>query len=258
MISKLPTAKLGNLEPLYFDEKDTLILSCLQGCMGSAWVDNIASPKISQLIIGDFCFLAGDPNHPDILELIHNRPANHSQNPILMIPKTDTLGHIIEQAYEGNVKKCTRYATRKDCNDFNISKLNGFIDSLGDDFYIKAIDEGLYHATLKEKWSHDFCSQFRNYEHFSKHGLGFVILHGDKPVCGASSYTYYNGGIEIEISTLAGYRRKGLATSCAAKLIAECLSHGLYPSWDAANRESLVLAEKLGYIFSHEYTTYIV
>ena len=42
---------------------------------------------------------------------------------------------------------------------------------------------------------------------------------------------------------------------CAA-LILSCLDDGLYPSWDAANMNSVHLAEKLGYQFSHEYACY--
>jgi RimJ/RimL family protein N-acetyltransferase len=39
-------------------------------------------------------------------------------------------------------------------------------------------------------------------------------------------------------------------------LIMECLDRGLYPSWDAANKGSVALAEKLGYHFEKEYVTY--
>lgn len=51
-------------------------------------------------------------------------------------------------------------------------------------------------------------------------------------------------------------RRKGLASVCGAKLILECMKRGLYPSWDAQNKGSVALAEKLGYHFSHEYVAY--
>ena len=37
------------------------------------------------------------------------------------------------------------------------------------------------------------------------------------------------------------------APACGAALVLTCLARGLYPSWDAANRESVALAEKLGY-----------
>lgn len=66
-------------------------------------------------------------------------------------------------------------------------------------------------------------------------------------VSGASSYTVYRDGIEIEIDTREDERRKGLALACGARLILECLACGRYPSWDAHNKGSLALAEKLGY-----------
>ena len=75
-------------------------------------------------------------------------------------------------------------------------------------------------------------------------------------VAGASSYSRYNDGIEIEIDTKTEHRRKGLASVCGAKLILECLDRDLYPSWDAQNMWSVGLAEKLGYHYSHTYTAY--
>ncbi len=44
----------------------------------------------------------------------------------------------------------------------------------------------------------------------------------------------------------------------SAALILRCLDEGLYPSWNAQNMKSVRLAEKLGYEFDHEYTTYEV
>lgn len=89
-------------------------------------------------------------------------------------------------------------------------------------------------------------------------GLGVVICKDGIPVAGASSYSSYQGGIEIEIDTKEEYRRKGLAYCSAAKLILECLDRDLYPSWDAQNPWSVALAEKLGYHFSHEYIAFEV
>lgn len=88
--------------------------------------------------------------------------------------------------------------------------------------------------------------------------LGAVILKDGHPVSGASSYSGYQGGIEIEIDTREDYRRKGLATVCGAKLILECLDRGWYPSWDAQNKWSVALAQKLGYHYDREYTAYEV
>ena len=72
-------------------------------------------------------------------------------------------------------------------------------------------------------------------------------------MAGASSYTVYQGGIEVEIGTEQSHRRKGLASVCGARLILECLDRGWYPSWDAQNLWSVGLAEKLGYHFDRPY-----
>ena len=65
-------------------------------------------------------------------------------------------------------------------------------------------------------------------------------------------------GIEIEVDTVESERRKHLATIVCSALILNCLKEGLYPSWDAQNRNSVRLAEKLGYVFDHEYAVYEV
>lgn len=85
-----------------------------------------------------------------------------------------------------------------------------------------------------------------------------MVLCGNRLAAGASSYTSYDDGIEIEIDTHPDFRRRGLATACGARLILYCLAGGLYPGWDAANPESVALATKLGYHFDHEYDAYFI
>ena len=123
-------------------------------------------------------------------------------------------------------------------------------------YHIEMIGRHIYEACLNDGWSRDLVSAFGSYESFSAHGIGCAVLFGDTIVSGASSYSYYSGGIEIEIDTRADFRRRGLALACGARLILECLDRGLYPSWDAQNLGSLSLAKKLGYEFSHEYPAY--
>ena len=103
-----------------------------------------------------------------------------------------------------------------------------------------------------------FVCVFENKEKYLEDGRGMVILKDGKIVSGASSYTRYKEGIEIEVDTSEDERGKGLATIVCAALILRCLDEGLYPSWDAHNMISVKLAEKLGYEFSHEYTAYEV
>lgn len=139
---------------------------------------------------------------------------------------------------------------------FNREILLQFAQQLPPEYSLCRIDQTIYELSRQESWSYDFCSQFYNFTDYYNRGLGFAVLHQGQLVSAASSYTVYREGIEIEVGTRKEYRNQGLATACAAKLILECLNQKRYPSWDAANKASLALAEKLGYEFSHEYATY--
>jgi len=41
-------------------------------------------------------------------------------------------------------------------------------------------------------------------------------------------------------------------------LIFQLTKRNLYPSWDAQNKSSVALAEKLGYNFDKEYVSYVI
>ena len=101
-------------------------------------------------------------------------------------------------------------------------------------------------------------SVFKSKNRYLEKGLGVAAVKNGQIVAGASSYTRYQEGIEIQVDTRMDERQKHLATACCAKLILECLERGLYPSWDAQNLWSVHLAEKLGYELSHEYIAYEV
>ena len=91
--------------------------------------------------------------------------------------------------------------------------------------------------------------QYADFAMYRKYGLGVIIMKDGEPVSGASSYSGYIGGIEIQIDTREDHRRKGLARICGAKLILECLKRGWYPSWDAQNMWSVALDRKAGVSF---------
>ncbi len=246
--------EMDKIVPFFEGWKETLIWSCLHGIMGSAWADIAEQPAAAQIITGDFCFFAGAPD----IELVKNIPGDFSAQNILMVPPNDEWAALIETAYKNRFNKFMRYAIKKEPGVFDRQKLNAYIEKLSPEYTIKMIDEEVFQKAGSQGWSKDLCSQFSGYKEFEMYGLGAVILHDGELVSGAASYTVYNGGIEIEIDTKPEYRRRGLALACASKLILECLDRNLYPSWDAANRESVALSEKLGYHFDREYVTYSV
>ncbi|NLO40222.1 MAG: GNAT family N-acetyltransferase [Ruminiclostridium sp.] len=255
---KLETVHMPKSAPLFQDLEITMLWSCLEGFMGNAWADNIENPRCARIITADFCCFAGDSSSSEAVLFVKDIPSIFPKNSILMVPENDAWGTLIEQVWEGRYEKFSRYELKKEKGIFDLIQLKSFVEKLKAGYTLAAVDERLFYLTRQEDWSSDLCSQFPTYEDFHKRGLGFVVLHEERPISGASSYTIYSEGIEIEIDTKPEYRRQGFATVCAAALILECISRGLYPSWDAANRESLALAEKLGYHFDREYTAYQV
>lgn len=135
-----------------------------------------------------------------------------------------------------------------------IWKLQNEISKLPDGYEIHKLDADIYNQCLENPATVDFVSAFESKEKYVQIGRGMVILKEGQIVLGASSYTRYKEGIEIEVDTIDSERRKHLATIVCSALILNCLEEGLYPSWDAQNINSVRLAEKLGY----EYVAYEV
>lgn len=253
---RLPIEQAYRIAGFFTYSKDTTILSFLQGHMGRGWVDTIDNPTCAQILVGDFCYYAGDHRSESAHELMKNIPADFTSPHMLAIPQNHYWDRLIEDIYPGKYERYMRYAIKKEKDCFDRVRLQSLINAVPSGFQIVRINEELYDKALAQDPFRDFCSQFLSAEDYVKRGLGFCILHNNEIVSGASSYSIYDEGIEIEIVTKTEYRRNGLAAACAARLIGECLDHCLYPSWDAANKASVSLAEKLGYHFDKEYVTY--
>lgn len=251
-VFEVPLEQRAALKPLAAGWEEAMILSCLQGHMGRAFVDSLDAPRSAQLLVGDFCVFLGEP----VQELVRNCGAVKEGFTILVPDRAD-WETLIEDTYP-NSRKITRYAIKKERDVFQRERLEKIVDGLPPCYTLVLIDEGLYHKTQEEDWSRDLCSQFAGAEDFCRRGLGVAVLHGEQLVSGASSYAVYDNGIEIEIDTQEDYRRQGLASAAGAKLILTCLDRGMYPSWDAHDLRSVALAEKLGYHMDHAYTAYEV
>jgi len=241
------------LSSMFENMNDTMILSYLQGHMGTAWVDDLENPTVAQVMVGFFVFYAGDPHSEAAEELIYNLPEH-----ILVIVNTDEWKKRIETIHKGCIDKFQRYEFKKNPEHLDRNNLQSFLSTLPEGYELKRIDESLAEEPSLHEVSEDFTSNFDSIEDYMNRGIGYCILHHGQVVCGASSYSIYDNGIEIEIGTHPEYRRKGLATIVASALILACLDRGIYPSWDAANTESVALAQKLGYVLEEPYDTYYI
>ncbi len=239
------------IAPLFEKSTDTMVLSCLQGHMGRAWADCLPNPRSARILSGDFCFFGGKEDR----ELASRFAGDFSGDVLLAADPAPGWASLLREIYGNRCTVQTRYAIRKN-TVFDRERLERFRSSLPEKYRLCRIDREIYPKLMAEGWSRDFCSNFQDGDDFLRRGTGYAILCGENPVSGASSYSVYDGGIEIEIDTRRDHRRKGLAQCCAAALILECLERGLYPSWDAANPVSVHLAQTLGYEFEREYPVY--
>lgn len=233
-------------EYLFAGWEETLIYSCLQQVMGKIYVTDTDRPESALACAGCFAFLAGRPES----ELITCLPKGFS----ILTPQSEGWAELIEKCLP-DAKKTVRYAIKKNTR-FDAAALRNLAARLPEGYEMREIDAELYGRCLESSVGHDFVSCFEDSELFLALGRGVVILKDGLIVSGASSYTRYREGIEIEVDTLECERRKGLASAACAALILRCLEEGLYPSWDAQNMASVRLAGKLGYEFDREYTVY--
>ena len=228
--------------------EETLIYSALQKVMGKIYVTDLENPVSAFAFTGVFGFYAGEPDE----ELVRNKPDGF----VIMTPQNEAWAELIEKVHPG-ANKVTRYAIKKDTS-FDVEALKKNLELLPEGYELKNIDDKLYDLCWENPVTADFVSVFGSKERYLELGRGVMILKDGKFVSGASSYTRYNEGIEIEVDTIKSERRKHLALVSCSALILRCLEEGLYPSWDAHNMMSVRLAEKLGYEFDHEYFAYEV
>ncbi|HRE27816.1 MAG TPA: GNAT family N-acetyltransferase [Anaerolineales bacterium] len=101
-------------------------------------------------------------------------------------------------------------------------------------------------------------SDFESVADFLERSFGYTLLLGGTPAGIAYGSLVNSRGLEVSVFIAEPYRRQGIATALAGRLVLECLRRGLRPNWDAANPESCALAEKLGftpagsYVASHQ------
>ncbi len=259
---EIPKDQRDILRPLYGWTADTSVISCLEGRNSSrAWADNAEKPTAAVVQLGGFrkgsgafSFIAGDASSPCAKELIMAWPDDFSGLGTIMVPENEQWSALIKEVLGESYNEEERYATLKTENHFDIEKLNEFALSVPDGYEVKFIDRDLFSMAEKLPWSIEGVGNFRSYEEFeNSNALGVAALKDGEIVCVASSFSAYSKGIEIEIDTREDHRRQGLARACVSRLILRCLDRGLYPSWDAATKISLSIAESLGYVFDKAY-----
>lgn len=242
MLEKVENRDLEKLKNLFKDIRFYMGNSVLDGTMGEAYVDNISNPKFAILIVRKYCFISGNIEKENLYKLINNKLTQY-----ILIP-SDNLKSIIEEIFKDSVNKLERYSIKKN-PVFDKKKLQEYINKVSKKYNIQAIDNKTANRIKEEK----FIKITDNYE---KNGVGYYCTYNNEIIGVASSNIFYKDGIEVNIKVKDEYRRKGIATALASKLILKCLEENKKISWDAANLWSVGLAEKLGFEYDSTYNIY--
>lgn len=116
-----------------FENMDsTIVLSCLQGHMGTAWVDNLENPKVAQVTVGIFVFYAGNPNTKEAEELLFNLP-----DYTLAIVNNDEWKLLIEKVHKGSTEKFQRYRFEKVPEHLDVSYIKNLLSTLPEGYELK-------------------------------------------------------------------------------------------------------------------------
>lgn len=190
-------------QALFAPVQDTMILSCLQNVMGDMYADDPENPKAAMAVLGVFCFFAGEVN----AELIAYKPDTYTIPFIIMRADTPSLKAAIQAQYGERAKKVTRYAIKKETDSFSQQYLQHIVETLSPEYELQLIDETIFNWSRQQPWCKEWTSLYKDYETYRTTGLGVAVLKNRLPIAGASSYSSYREGIEIQVDTKKEYRR---------------------------------------------------
>jgi RimJ/RimL family protein N-acetyltransferase len=219
------------------------ITAVLAGEMGAVFVDKPDDPKIAYMQAGAFAIFAGQPSRFYAEQKI--------TGPLFIVSNRAWVD-IFKQIHGDSLKSFQRVAFA--VGAWKLDELRTLSQNIADGFVISRVsdDDVVPFAALDP----DLVSNFADHATFLRKGIGFCVKYGSQIVAGCSSYLIGGGALEIEIITHPDFRRQGLSTAVAATMVEHCLLHDIEPCWDAANKPSVGLAKKLGFIQTKAYDTY--
>ena len=238
------------LAPLFASHKHDRVLidSVLEGSFGSAWADSLSEPTVARLDSGAFTLLGGDPGAAAARTLLAVAPISY------VTPESHGWRQILQKAF-GPTISALRF-TPFSWESLDEAYLADLSQQLPAGFAVKRVDAALAERLPADMGNVYFLECFHSVEDFLERGAGFCAIHGGKIVSAASSAAASRYGIDIDIATVAEYRKRGLGMAVGARLVLHCLQNGLEPHWLAANADSERLAARLGYRLEKPYETF--
>lgn len=249
MVLEYPLTKTNRIrlarEFKHVPRVDLSIECILEGQMGRAFVDDGVHPTAFKIEVGPFFYFTGDAASPGGHTMLENIvPCT------LFMPSSPGWIEAAKSMYGERLIGFDRHSFSSE----HISAEH--LDHL---CQISAFREDVRQMDLSftaQLWGQDHfidLSDFDSAEDFVQRGIGFYLEKHGVVVGAAYSSLVCSKGIEVSLFVLGDYRRQGIATILASRLLKWCIANNADANWDAANPESCKLAEKLGYIQRGEY-----
>lgn len=254
MITEYPLSKANRIQLARafrnVPHVDLSIKCVIEGQMGKAYVDDLQTPSAYKIQVGPFFYFAGDASGEGGQEMVQN-----VQPWTLFMPSSEGWLEAGKRIYGERLIAFDRYSFSSECLSVELLEKLSQESEFSKD--VKQIDLTL--AT--EVWGQDDSldiSDFESPSDFIERGIGYYVEKSGKIIGCAYSSLVCSKGIEVSIFVSEKYRRQGIATTLAARLLKWCLQNNMDPHWDAANPESCILAEKLGYLSKGMYQAYFL
>jgi hypothetical protein len=223
--------------------EESVFTECiLSGDFGTITLDNCDPPQAALLSYADVIIPIGNANQPGVIDLIQSIPLDKG-----IITKDTAWKEKILDVLAKKTICLERYSfSNENLNPNHLRRLSADIPP---GYTLKRIDYELAERLTIDPppLTRDHIFNFGTIQRFLELGFGCCILQEQEIVSAASTYAVSKSGIEIQVNTVESQRGKGLAMLVSANLVLESLDRKLQPHWDAANKTSAGLAERLGF-----------
>lgn len=221
----------------------------IEGQMGRAYTDDLSSPTAYRITIGPFWYFAGDADNPGGRALLSEWPPYN-----LLMPSPPEWAAAAKAMFGEKLVAFPRYSFA--AGDLSEAHLAALLDNSPHREHVVPLDGPLVARLAGSEHGYLDVEDFDSPADFLERSVGFAALAGDAVMGVAYGSLACSRGIEVSLFVEEAYRRQGVATALASRLILTCLRDGRRPNWDAANPESCQLAEKLGFVFTQAYEAY--
>ena len=225
---------------------DIAIDCVLAGTMGTVMVDDAGRPAAFRIAFPPFYYFAGDPGSAGGQEMVRQQEADS-----LLMPSAAGWQEAFQEAHGPRLVAVERYTFSAGALDRNhLGRLLAYSPHRK---ALVRLDREVATRLAAEEDGGVELSAFASIGDFLENGGGYCLLEEGAVTGVAFSSLAHPQAVEVSIFVEPACRERGRATALGAALLDATLAQGRLPHWDAANMESVRLAEKLGYMLAGPY-----